>query len=146
VTPRGGTLQHSVPSQSLGPLLTAALAGRFAPVAAEWLGIHPDDVTVKLHTGPGWGTLRLAEGTRASTGALDSARTLWAALPASWLPSVWACGLALVDGHLIIGVTTPGWPAARVLAVPSPGAQPVEIEVHGTLSPPRPVWSKRVPH
>lgn len=100
------------------PALTVALAGRFAPVAARWLGVHPDDVAVSVHTGPGWGTLRAAD------------HLVRASLPVDWLSSVWACGLELVDGNLVVAVTSPGWPDARVLALNEPGQQPVELAVH----------------
>jgi hypothetical protein len=103
------------------PALTAALTGRFAPVAAEWLGIDPDEVTVTPHEGDGWGTL-------AVTGAAD-ARQLRASLPVSWLSEVWACGFGVLDGHLAVGVTEPGFPRARVLALPAPGADPVVLDV-----------------
>jgi len=103
------------------PELAAALTGRFAPAAQEWLGIDPDAVTVTLHEGPGWGTMRL-------TGA-DQARRLHASLPVGWLASVWACGLAVVDGHLVVAVEQPGYPEARVLALPSPDAAPVPTTV-----------------
>lgn len=105
--------------------LTVALAGRFAPVAARWLGVHPDDITVSAHRGSGWGTVRAF------------GDTVWAALPIEWLASVWACGLAVTDGHLVVAATEPGWPVTRVLALPGPGADPVELTVHrqtgGTL-------------
>ena len=101
-----------------GPELAAALTGRFAPAAAEWLGIDPDEVTITPHEGPGWGALSLAEGRLTGT------------LPVGWLADVWACGLALRDGHLAVSVTEPGYPRARVLALPEPGASPVPLEVN----------------
>lgn len=102
------------------PEMTAALSGRFAPAAHDWLGIDPDAVHVtaldaaepalEVHgTGPG--------------------RRLRASLPASWLASVWACGLAVIGGHLVIGVEQPGWPRARVLALSAPGAPPLPLDV-----------------
>lgn len=97
------------------PALTAALAGRFAPAAAAWLGIDPDEATVSLHEGPGWGRLE-----RAGTG-------LRASLPLAWLARVWACDLAVVAGHLVVAVQEARWPDARVLAVPEPGAEPVSV-------------------
>ena len=36
------------------PALVAAIAGRLAPVAEEWLGIDPDQVVVSLHHGSGF--------------------------------------------------------------------------------------------
>ncbi|MCL2581431.1 MAG: hypothetical protein FWE35_03140 [Streptosporangiales bacterium] len=100
------------------PELAAALTGRFAPVAAEWAGIDPDAVTVTPHEGPGWGRLEVTGDGR-----------LAGALPVSWLAEVWACGLALADGHLVVSVTGPGHPRARVLALPAPGASAVPLEV-----------------
>jgi hypothetical protein len=104
------------------PELTAALTGRFAPAAAEWLGIDPDVVTIVPHEGPGWGTLAVT-----GTGA---DRQLTGALPVSWLADVWACGQTTVDGHLVVGVIEAGYPRARVLALPAPDADPVPLEVN----------------
>ncbi|HEX8007311.1 MAG TPA: hypothetical protein VF482_12865, partial [Trebonia sp.] len=103
------------------PELTAALTGRFAPPAREWLGVDPDAVTVTPHEGPGWGTLEVT-----GTGP---ARRLRASLPVGWLSAVWACGLAVVGGHLVVAVEEPGYPRARVLALAAPGAAPVQLEV-----------------
>ena len=116
------------------PELAAALTGRFAPAAEEWLGIDPDAVTVTPHEGPGWGAVEL-------TGQ-GEARRLRAALPVSWLSDVWACGLAVVGGHLVVAVEEPGHPRARVLALPAPGSEPVSIEVHATADAPSglPTW------
>jgi hypothetical protein len=108
------------------PELAAALTGRFAPAAEEWLGIDPDAVTVTPHEGPGWGAMEL-------TGQ-GGARRLRAALPVSWLADVWACGLAVVAGHLVVAVEEPGHPHARVLALPTPDAAPVALDVHATAS------------
>jgi hypothetical protein len=108
------------------PELAAALTGRLAPAAEEWLGIDPDAVTVTPHEGPGWGSVEL-------TGQ-GEARRLRAALPVGWLAGVWACGLAVVAGHLVLAVEEPGHPRARVLALPAPGSAPVAIEVHSTAS------------
>lgn len=101
------------------PELTAALTGRFAPVAAEWLGIDPDAVTITPHEGPGWGTL--------SVTGTGTDRRLVGSLPVSWLCDVWACGLALAGGRLVVGVTQAGYPDAEVLALPAPGADPVIV-------------------
>jgi hypothetical protein len=106
------------------PELTAALTGRFAPAAQEWLGIDPDAVTVTPHEGPGWGTLEVT-----GTGP---ARRLRASLPVGWLSAVWACGLVVVGGHLVVAVEEPGYPRARVLAVGAPDAAPVKLEVLAT--------------
>ena len=120
----------------LRPQFAAALTGRFAPAAQEWLGIDPDAVTVTPHEGPGWGAIEL-------TGAGQD-RRLRAALPAGWLASVWACGLAVVDGHLVVAVEQPGYPEARVLALPAPDAAPVPITVHAEGADPSglPTWGK----
>ncbi len=101
------------------PALEAALTGRLALAAAEWLGIDPDQVDAQLHEGTGWGCLELS-----GTGG---ARYLRAALPAGWLAEVWACGLAVLDGHLVVAVQRAAWPDATVLAVPEPGCDPVVL-------------------
>jgi hypothetical protein len=103
------------------PALIAALAGRLAPAAQAWLGVDPGRVDVSLHEGEGWG--RLA---RSGTGR---ERGLSAALPVGWLASVWAAGLAVTAGHLVVAVTAAAWPDATVLAVPEPGADPVILKV-----------------
>lgn len=103
------------------PAFTAALTGRFAPAAGEWLGISPDAVTVTPHEGPGWGMLTVT-----GTGA---ARRLRASLPVGWLADVWACGLAVAGGYLVVGVDAPGYPLARVQALAAPGAEPAAITV-----------------
>ena len=108
------------------PELAAALTGRFAPAAEEWLGIDPDAVTVTPHEGPGWGAMEL-------TGQGEG-RRLRATLPVGWLADVWACGLAVVAGHLVVAVEEPGHPRAKVLALPAPHAAPVAIEVHAITS------------
>jgi hypothetical protein len=99
------------------PALIAALAGRLGPAAQAWLGVDPGRVDVALHEEPGWGRLA-ASGDR-----------LEAALPVGWLASVWAPGLAVVAGHLVVAVTEAAWPEATVLAVPGPGAEPVILKV-----------------
>ncbi len=105
------------------PVLTAALDGRLAPVAEQWLGIDPDQVQASLHTGPGWGSAEL-------TGRAGQ-RRLRISLPADWLARVWACGLALTGRHLVVAVDRAGWPDARVLALRAPGTEPVLLDVHG---------------
>jgi hypothetical protein len=107
------------------PALVAALAGRLAPAAQAWLGVDPDRVDVSLHEDEGWGRLALS-----GTGR---DRRLSAALPAGWLASVWAAGLAVTAGHLVVAVTAADWPDATVLAVPEPGAEPVILEVKATV-------------
>ena len=103
------------------PALVAALAGRLAPAAQAWLGVDPGRVDVSLHEGEGWGRLALS-GTGRDRG-------LSAALPVGWLASVWAAGLAVTGGHLIVAVTAAAWPEATVLGVPEPGADPVILKV-----------------
>jgi hypothetical protein len=106
---------------ALRPQFAAALSGRFAPAAQEWLGIDPDAVSVTPHEGPGWGTMRVS--------GSGGNRGLRASLPLGWLASVWACGLAVVGGHLVVAVEEPGFPEARVLALPAPDAAPVALTV-----------------
>ncbi len=109
------------------PALSAAVAGRLAPIAEDWLGIDPDRVRASLHEGDTWGTVAL-------TGK-GADRRLHVSLPAGWLASVWACGLAFVARHLVVAVVRPGWPDAQVLALPAPGEEPVLLDVHGTAGP-----------
>jgi hypothetical protein len=107
------------------PALEPALAGRLAPAAASWLGLDPDQVDASLlERSPeltGWGALELT-----GTGA---GRRLHATLPVSWLATVWAPGLAVVAGHLVVAVEQATWPDATVLAVPAPGQPPVRFGV-----------------
>jgi len=100
------------------PALTAALAGRLAPAAADWLDIDPDEVEVNMHGGADWGEFALTK--TGGTGRLQ------ARLPLGWLASVWAPGFTVVDRHLIVSVLDAAWPTARVLAVRSPDQAPVE--------------------
>jgi hypothetical protein len=102
------------------PALIAALAGRLAPAAQAWLGIDPGRVDVSLHEDAGWG--RLA----------PSGDRLDATLPVGWLASVWAPGLSVIAGHLVVTVTEAAWPDATVLGVPEPGAEPVILKVRAT--------------
>ena len=110
--------------ETVRPPLVAAIAGRLAPLAEEWLGIDPDQVVVSLHRGPGWGSVEL-------TGRGEQ-RRLRASLPAGWLARVWAAGLALTGRHLVVAVDQAGWPDARVLALRAPGAEPVPLDVHAS--------------
>jgi hypothetical protein len=103
------------------PALVAALAGRLAPAAESWLGIDPGRVDVSLHEDAGWG--------RVAMSGTGTDRRLSAALPVGWLASVWAAGLAVTAGHLIVAVTEAAWPDATVLGVPEPGAEPVTLKV-----------------
>ena len=108
--------------EGVRPALVAAIAGRLAPVAEAWLGIDPDQVEVSLHHGPGWGSAELA--------GRGQDRRLRVSLPAGWLASVWACGLARVGRYLVVAVERPGWPDARVLGLRAPGAEPEPLDVH----------------
>lgn len=103
------------------PALVAALSGRLAPAAQSWLGIDPGQFDAVLHEDTGWGRLALS-----GTG---NGRRLQAALPVGWLASVWAAGLAVTAGHLIVEVREAAWPEAVVLGVPEPGAEPVTLNV-----------------
>jgi hypothetical protein len=105
------------------PELIAALSGRFAPAAHDWLGIDPDAVHV---------TALDEAGPAAEVPGAGPGPRLRASLPVSWLAAVWACGLAIIGGHLVIGVERPGWPRARVRALSSPGATPVPLDVMAT--------------
>ena len=112
--------QHG--GEQVRPALVAAITGRLAPVAEEWLGIDPDQVVVSLHSGRSWGSTELT--------GYGAGRRLRVSLPAGWLACVWACGLARVGRHLIVAVQEPGWPTARVLGLRSPGAPPEPLDVH----------------
>ncbi|HEY2577225.1 MAG TPA: hypothetical protein VGI74_13045 [Streptosporangiaceae bacterium] len=123
-----GVVAASLDGQPLAanrPRLAAALTGRLAPVAEEWLGVDPDRVTATPHEGPGWGSLGL-------TGA-GAGRVLRASLPVAWLAQVWACGLAVAAGHLVVAVRAAQWPDAEVLALPEPGAEPAVLRLRGSL-------------
>jgi hypothetical protein len=104
------------------PALVAAMTGRLALVAEEWIGIDADQVEVDLHQRPSWGASELT--------GYGKDRRLRLSLPAGWLARVWACGLARVGRHLIVAVEQPGWPHARVLGLRSPGAKPEPLDVH----------------
>jgi hypothetical protein len=113
------------------PALVAALTGRLAPAAGAWLGTDPDLVDAAPHEGPGWGRLEVS-----GTGG---EQRLSAALPVGWLASVWAPGLAVVAGHLVVAVTDAAWPDATVLGVPGPGADPVTLAVRSVDG----TWTRR---
>ena len=104
-----------------GPALTAALAGRLGPAAAQWLGIDAGDVAVEIHDDDGWGQLALS-------GPPGSSQ-LVARLPVGWLAGIWAPGLAVVGGHLVVSVLEAAWPKARVLGIRAPGRDPAELAV-----------------
>jgi hypothetical protein len=121
---------------SIRPALKAALAGRVALVAEQWLGIDPDQVEVSLHH-PELGGARGGRppGSEQSWGSVELSgrgeqRRLLVSLPASWLARVWACGLALTGRHLVVAVERAGWPDAQVLALRAPGAEPVSLCAH----------------
>jgi hypothetical protein len=107
------------------PELSGVLTGRFAPAAQDWLGIDPDTVTVTPHEAPSWGTMQVT-----GTGR---GRRLRASLPLRWLADVWACGLAVVGGHLVVAVEEPGYPVADVLALPAPDAEPVRLRARAEI-------------
>jgi len=112
-------------SEAARPALVAAITGRLAPAAEQWLGIDPDQVVVSVHQGPGWGSAEL-------TGRGEE-RRLRISLPPGWLAQVWACGLTLTGRHLVVAVEQHGWPRARVLAVRAPGTDPVVLDVQASL-------------
>jgi hypothetical protein len=103
------------------PALTAALAGRLAPAASQWLGIDPDEVEVAFCDGPGWGEI-----TRTT---VDGNARLLAGFPVAWLAKVWAPGFAVVGSHLVVDVLRADWPQASVLALRSPGQDPVQLDI-----------------
>jgi hypothetical protein len=103
------------------PALAAALTGRLAPAVASWLGVAPGQVIAAPHEGPGWGSLDVT-----GTGA---GRQVRARLPVGWLAGVWACGLAVAAGHLVLAVRRVRWPHAQVLALPAPDAAPVTLDL-----------------
>ena len=121
--------------RTIRSVLTAALDGRLAPVAEQWLGIDPDQVEVSLYRGTGWGSVEL-------TGRGEQ-RRLCVSLPAWWLARVWACGLALTGRHLVVAVERAGWPDARVLALRAPGAEPVTRSARAVS---RPSGAADAPH
>ena len=121
--------------RTIRSVLTAALDGRLAPVAEQWLGIDPDQVEVSLYRGTGWGSVEL-------TGRGEQ-RRLRVSLPAWWLARVWACGLALTGRHLVVAVERAGWPDARVLALRAPGAEPVSRSARAVS---RPSGAADAPH
>ena len=113
--------EHAGTRDRARPALTAALTGRLAPAAADWLDVDPATVAAAVHDGAGWGEL--------SVSSAGSVRHLRARLPVSWLATVWAPGLALVQGRLVVRVLDAAWPSARVLALRAPGDEPAELAV-----------------
>jgi hypothetical protein len=112
---------HASDLADADPVLTAALAGRLAPAAQQWLGVDPDEAEASIHDGTGWGEIELIRSA--------AQRKLQVRLPVSWLSRVWAPGLAMVGNHLVVSVLQAAWPAAHVLALERPGASPVELRV-----------------
>ena len=123
--------------QAARPALVAAIAGRLAPAAEQWLGIDPDQVVVTLHHGPGWGSVEM-DGRGAK-------RRLRVSLPPGWLAQVWACGLTLTSRHLVVAVEQPGLAPGPVLALRAPGTSPIPLDVHASpdTSPEAPHWELR---
>ena len=124
---RTGWTSRASSGRTVRSVLTAALDGRLAPVAEQWLGIDPDQVEVSLYRGAGWGSAEL-------TGRGEQ-RRLRVSLPAWWLARVWASGLALTGRHLVVAVERAGWPDAQVLALRAPGAEPVSLSAHAVSHP-----------
>lgn len=124
------------PSAGNRPALAAAVQGRLAPLADDWLGIDPDHVMLLPHRPGDPASVELTGG--------GARPRLLVRLPAEWLASVWACGLGLVDQHLVLATVRPGWPDAQVLALPWPGKDPVILDVHGTADAAgTPTWTIR---
>ena len=113
--------EHASRAERAGPALTAALAGRLAPAAAQWLGVDPSEIDVTIHVGAGWGEI-----TRA---LVDGNARLQAKLPVAWLAKVWAPDFAVVGSHLVVDVLRASWPQASVLALGSPGQEPVRLDI-----------------
>ena len=70
-----------------------------------------------MHDGAGWGEL-------AATRRAGDQPGLTAALTPDWLARVWAPGLAVVAGRLVVAVPEAQWPRARVLTLTAPGTEP----------------------
>lgn len=113
--------EHASRAERARPALTAALAGRLAPAAAQWLDIDPGEVDAIIHDGAGWGEI-----THAKTGGKARLR---ARLPVGWLAEVWAPGFAVVGSHLVVAVLHADWPQASVLALRSSGQDLVELSI-----------------
>jgi hypothetical protein len=113
--------QHASRAGEERPALSAALAGRLAPAAARWLGVDPAVVEASIHDGSDWGAIEEAR--------VRGERVLQACLPVSWLARVWAPGLAVVGGYLVVSVVQAAWPTADVIALAKPGSKPVELSI-----------------
>jgi len=113
--------EHASRAEQARPTLTAALAGRLAPAAAQWLGIDPNEVDATIDECAGWG-----EVTPMESGGNPGLR---ARLPVGWLAKVWAAGFAVVSSHLVVAVLHADWPQASVLALRSPRQDPVQLHI-----------------
>ncbi len=113
--------QHASRAAQASPALTTALTGRLAPAAARWLAVDPAIVDASIHDGSDWGAIEEAR--------VGGERRLQARLPVSWLARIWAPGLAVVGGHLVVSVVQAAWPTADVIALAAPGRKPVELTI-----------------
>jgi hypothetical protein len=113
--------QHASRAGHERPALTAALTGRLAPAAGRWLGIDPAAVDASIHDDGDWGAIEEAR--------VGGSRRLQARLPVSWLARIWAPGLAVVGGYLVVSIVQAAWPTADVLALAGPGREPVELSI-----------------
>ena len=115
-----------------GPALVAAITGRLAPVAEEWLGIDPDQVVVDLHAGAQLGIQRADRVRRGPPAAGQPARRVAGAGlglragPGRAAPDRRGAGAGLADG-----------PGARA---PCAGR-----ETRAAERPRRPGWSRGCP-
>jgi hypothetical protein len=113
--------EHAGTRDRARPALAAALTGRLAPAAADWLDVDPAGIEAVAYDGGGWGELSVS-----SASGVSHVR---ARLPVSWLATVWAPGFAVVEGVLIVRLLDAAWPSARVLALRAPGDEPVELSI-----------------
>lgn len=113
--------EHAGARERARSALSAALTGRLAPAAADWLDIDPANVDAFVDDSAGWGELDVS-----SQGGVSMVR---ARMPVSWLATVWAPGFAVVGSHLVVRVLEAAWPSARVLALRAPGDQPAELSI-----------------
>jgi hypothetical protein len=95
------------------PALTAALAGRLAPVIAAWQHVSADEVGVSLADGPR---------------GLERDAGRWRA-GMRWVAAVWGPGLAVAGDHLVMDVTRAAYPEAEVVAVTEPEGPPAPLTV-----------------
>jgi hypothetical protein len=113
--------EHAGTRDRARPALTAALTGRLAPAVAVWLDVDPASVSATVYDHADWGELAVS-----SPGGVSQVR---ARLPVSWLATVWAPGLSVVEGHLVVRVLAAAWPDAQVLALRTPASAPAELKV-----------------